>query len=135
MNKIFFLALVISTFLGCKNDNKSETNQNVSDIEYSKKEEALTLLKGEFVFYEEAAVLQTQSDIYGVYITDKMLELNKLATPYKTEPTDMVNVEIKGKISDTKDDKILWDHKVEIIEIIQVSQSSKKNETTIKSGN
>lgn len=135
MNKIFFLALVISTFLGCKNDNKSETNQNVSDIENSKKEEALTLLKGEFVFYEDAAVLQTQSDIYGVYITDKMLELNKLATPYKTEPTDMVNVEIKGKISDTKDDKILWDHKVEIIEIIQVSQSSKKNETTIKSGN
>lgn len=135
MNKIFFLALVISTFLGCKNDNKSETNQNVSDIENSKKEEALTLLKGEFVFYEDAAVLQTQSDIYGVYITDKMLELNKLATPYKTEPTDMVNVEIKGKISDTKDDKILWDHKIEIIEIIQVSQSSKKNETTIKSGN
>lgn len=135
MNKIFFLALVISTFLGCKNDNKSETNQNVSDIENSKKAEALTLLKGEFVFYEDAAVLQTQSDIYGVYITDKMLELNKLATAYKTEPTDMVNVEIKGKISDTKDDKILWDHKIEIIEIIQVSQSSKKNETTIKSGN
>lgn len=134
MKKIFFLALVISVILSCKNDKKSETNQNARDSsnKTEKQNDELVLIKGEFVFYEDAAVLQTNNDIYGVYINDKMLELNTLAKQHQIEPTDMVNVEIKGKISNKKDDKILWENKVEIIEIINVTQQAKENNNTIQ---
>lgn len=134
MKKIFFLTLVISMILSCKNNNKSNTNEDVlnSSNKTEKQNDALVLIKGEFVFYEDAAVLQTSNDIYGVYINDKMLELNTLAKQYKIEPTDMVNVEIKGKISTKKDDKILWENKVEIIEIINVTQQTKENNNTIQ---
>lgn len=134
MKKIFFLALVISVILSCKNDKKSETNQNALDSsnKTEKQNDELVLIKGEFVFYEDAAVLQTNNDIYGVYINDKMLELNTLAKQHQIEPTDMVNVEIKGKISNKKDDKILWENKVEIIEIINVTQQAKENNNTIQ---
>lgn len=134
MKKIFFLTLVISMILSCKNNNKSNTNEDVlnSSNKTEKQNDELVLIKGEFVFYEDAAVLQTSNDIYGVYINDKMLELNTLAKQYKIEPTDMVNVEIKGKISNKKDDKILWENKVEIIEIINVTQQTKENNNTIQ---
>lgn len=134
MKKIFFLTLVISMIVSCKNNNKSNTNEDVlnSSNKTEKQNDELVLIKGEFVFYEDAAVLQTSNDIYGVYINDKMLELNTLAKQYKIEPTDMVNVEIKGKISNKKDDKILWENKVEIIEIINVTQQTKENNNTIQ---
>lgn len=134
MKKIFFLTLVISMILSCKNNNKSNTNEDVlnSSNKTEKQNDELVLIKGEFVFYEDAAVLQTSNDIYGVYINDKMSELNTLAKQYKIEPTDMVNVEIKGKISNKKDDKILWENKVEIIEIINVTQQTKENNNTIQ---
>lgn len=134
MKKIFFLTLVISMIVSCKNNNKSNTNEDVlnSSNKTEKQNDELVLIKGEFVFYEDAAVLQTSNDIYGVYINDKMLELNTLAKQYKIEPTDMVNVEIKVKISNKKDDKILWENKVEIIEIINVTQQTKENNNTIQ---
>ena len=34
----------------------------------------------------------------------------------------MVQVEIRGKITNKKDDKILWENKVEIVEILNVKQ-------------
>ena len=139
MKKVFFITLVLSVFLNCKNDKNSESKEQTIDLENSdktaKQNDGLTLLKGEFVYYEDAAVLQTHAEIYGVFVNDKLLELNKLAEKYKTTPTDMVKVEIRGKISNKKDDKILWENKVEIIEIINVTQPNKENNNVIKLGN
>ena len=137
MKKVLILLLCITVFLSCKNENKSEkeiTTAN-SPEKTDKQNDGLTLLKGEFVFYNGAAVLQTHADIYGVLITDKMHELNKLAKPYKEAETDMVNIEIRGKITNKKDEKILWEHKVEIVEILNVSKLNPEENNVVKLGN
>ncbi|MEP3838835.1 MAG: hypothetical protein ABJM36_14375 [Algibacter sp.] len=136
MKRVLLILLVsITVFTSCKNDSKSE-NQDTSNSSLeektAKQNDGLTLLKGEFVYYDGAAVLQTHGNIYGVLITDKLKELDKQAQGYKTEPTDMVLVEIRGKVTNQKDEKILWDNKVEIMEILNVQPTPKENNKVIK---
>lgn len=133
MKKICILFLCVSVFISCKNESKKEDNLTATDSpeKTAKQSDGLTLLKGEFVYFDGAAVLQTHAEIYGVLITDKMLELNKKAEAYKKEPTDMVLVEIRGKITDQKDEKILWENKVEVVEILNITQL-KQEENIIK---
>ncbi|MGK0254080.1 MAG: hypothetical protein ACI9OE_001567 [Mariniflexile sp.] len=123
MKNVFILLVLFSAFLSCKNEVKTASQDG-----------ELTLLKGDFIFFEGAAILQTQTEIYGVLITDKMQELNKLAENYKNLPTDMIPVEIKGKITNKKDNKILWENKVEIIEILNVMQPTPENSNVVKLG-
>ncbi|NJX15293.1 hypothetical protein [Tamlana crocina] len=137
MKNIFSIALILSVFLSCKNDNKSEQKEETNTISTERTEkqsDGLTLLKGEFVYYDGAAVLQTHADIYGVFITDKLKELSQRAEQYKNEPTDMVEVEIRGKITNQKDDKILWENKVEIAEILNVNPLPKDKNNVVKLG-
>jgi hypothetical protein len=104
MKKTFFIALILTAFISCKEEG--------------------TILKGQFVFYDGAAVLQTDSIIYGVIINKQLEKLDKQAEPYKNEPTDMVQVQIRGKVTNKKDAKILWENKVEIIEVLDVKPVS-----------
>ncbi|WP_242203856.1 hypothetical protein [Aestuariivivens insulae] len=138
MKKTLLIALISVAFSNCKNEAKSNplednTSANVTE-RTAKQGDGLTLLKGEFVYYDGAAVLQTHADIYGVFITDKMHELNKLVQQYKTAPTDMIPVEIRGRITDKKDDKILWEHKVEIKEILNVFEPKKEDNNVVELG-
>ena len=125
MKKLLILLVSVTLFISCKNDNKSKDAETI---------EASTMLKGDFVYFDGAAVLQTQNEIYGVLVTEKMEELNKKAEAYKNEPTDMVQVEIKGKITNQKNDKILWENKVEIVEILNVSPINSEENNVIKLG-
>jgi len=135
MKKTIILFLSLLVFASCKNNSKTNTESKVETPESTSKQTSnLKRLKGKFVFYDDAAVLQTRTDIYGVFITDKLKELNKLAEPYKNKPTDMVEVEIRGKITNQKDDKILWENKVEITEIISVKPESQDQKNVIKLG-
>jgi hypothetical protein len=47
----------------------------------------------------------------------------------------MVQVEIRGKITNQKDEKILWENKVEVVEILNVQSGSKEENKVIKFGN
>lgn len=139
MKKILILILSLSAFASCKNDMKSLNSEDTivreSEEKTAKQSDGLTLLKGEFVYYNGAAVLQTNSEIYGVLITNKLEELQKQAEKYKSEPTDMVQVEIRGKITNQKDEKILWENKVEVVEILDVKPGSKEENKVITIGN
>ena len=84
------------------------------------------------MYFDGAAVLQTHANIYGVFITDKMHELDRLVQQYKKAPTDMVPVEIRGKITNKKDEKILWELKVEIKEILNVFEPKKEDNNVIE---
>lgn len=130
--------MILTILASCKNNNKvadEEPKINTDETERTAKQsDGLTLLKGEFVFYDGVAVLQTHADIYGVFITEKTKELNNLVEQYKKAPTDMVPVEIRGKISDKKDNIILWKKKVEIVEILNVYQPTDENEDVVKLG-
>jgi hypothetical protein len=114
MKKLLILFLAITTLNSCKNDSKTET----VDAENSD----LTLLTGDFVYFSDAAVLQTPTEVYGVVIDEKMHELDNMVKAYKVESTDMVPVEIKGKIIPKPDGEEGWPFRIEIKEIIQVSK-------------
>ena len=134
MKKVLIISILATVVLSCKNENKSKDAQIIEAEIAQEQSENLTTLKGSFVYFDGAAVLQTSHEIYGVLITEKMKELNKKAEAYKNEPTDMVQVEIKGKITNQKDDKILWENKVDIIEILSVKATPKEENNVVKLG-
>ncbi|MEO8934874.1 MAG: hypothetical protein ABI295_11265, partial [Xanthomarina sp.] len=108
-------------FYSCKNDSKDETITSDNDtIEVELK--GLTLFKGDFVYYGDAAVLQTKHEVYGVIIDKKMHELEQMAKAYKQLETDMIPVEIRGKVIQKPEGEIGWPFRIEIKEIINVSK-------------
>jgi hypothetical protein len=120
MKKIVFITLVLTAFISCKNETKSKELDSANN-------EELTLLKGEFIYYADAAILQTATEIYGVVIDAKMHELDKQAQVYKKESTDMVPVEIKGKVVPKPENEEGWPFRVEIKDIIKVSKPNPEN--------
>jgi len=122
MRNLLILVFAI-TILGCKNNSKN-TSETTDDT---------TIIKGNYIYFEDAAVLQNEVEIYGVILNDLTKELNKKAAPLKTNDTDMVKVEVRGIISTKENPKILWDNKLEIVEIISVSKA-KQTENTLKLG-
>lgn len=122
MKNLLILVFAI-TILGCKNNSKN-TSETTDDT---------TIIKGNYIYFEDAAVLQNEVEIYGVILNDLTKELNKKAAPLKTNDTDMVKVEVRGIISTKENPKILWENKLEIVEIISVSKA-KQTENTLKLG-
>ena len=122
MKKLIIFVFAISIF-GCKNNSKNNTE--ISDT--------TELISGSYIFFEDAAVLQNDVEIYGVILNDLAKELNKKAAPLKTNDTDMVSVKVRGSVSTKEDPKILWEKKLEIVEIISVS-AAKETENILKLG-
>jgi len=133
MKKVLILVLTIAVFTGCKKETKKESVDAI-DGRTEKQSDGLTLLKGEFVYYSDAAVLQTHTQIYGVIINDKVDEINKQAKPFKVEDTDFVMVEIRGKITPKPAGVEGWDNRVEIKEILDVSAINAAGENVMKIG-
>jgi hypothetical protein len=131
MKKILLILITIAAFMACKNDAKSEPQDEATDASQQRTEkqsDGLTLLKGEFIYYADAAVLQTHREMYAVIIDDKMHELDNMAKPFKKEATDFVQVEIRGKITPRPENEEGWDYRVEIKEILNVKAAEKSNE-------
>ena len=122
MKKLIIFVFAISIF-GCKNNSKNNTE--ISDT--------TELISGSYIFFEDAAVLQNDVEIYGVILNDLAKELNKKAAPLKTNDTDMVSVKVRGSVSTKEDPKILWEKKLEIVEIISIS-AAKETENILKLG-
>ena len=123
MRKLVYV-LIITVIIGCKEGASSEaTNEDTFDtVERTEKQnDGLTLLKGQFIYYADAAVLQTHREVYGVVINEKMHELDEMTKKYKNSETDMVPVEVRGKISAKPENEEGWPFRVEIVEILNVS--------------
>lgn len=123
MKKSLVLLLAIITFVSCKNDKKVTTTTETQTTTT----EAQKLFEGDFVYYADAAVIQTNNDVYGVIINEKMHELNKKAEPFKAEPTDMVRVEVRGILVPKAKNEEGWPFKLDIKEIINVRKLDKDN--------
>lgn len=113
MRKILVAILFIAVFASCK---KGE------------------IIKGDFIYYEGAAVVQTDSTIYGVVIDKKALKLDEQAQQYKKETTDMVSVEIRGKIIPLPDGEEGWPFSIKINEIISVSEAKPEDNEVLNLG-
>lgn len=128
MKKLFILFLLVTSFYSCKNESKNATVESENEAVDTK---GLTLLKGDFVYYADAAVLQTTQEVYGVVIDKKMHELDELAKPFKMKGTDMVPVEVRGKIIQKPAGEEGWPFRIEIKEIINVSKPDPNKEDII----
>lgn len=95
----------------------------------------LTTIEGNYIYFDDAAVLQTKDDIYGVYLTEKALELNQKSETTKRSPADYIVVKVKGIVSTEQDEKILWDKKLEIIEIVSITSKEEADNTLILGSN
>jgi hypothetical protein len=136
MKKTIILLVLIIGFTACKNDKKTKTENNAvaTKDKTAIQNDGLTRITGDFVFFDDGAVLQTKTQIYGVFVTDKMHELNEQVKKYKTNDTDMVPVTIRGLVTEKKDDIIQWQYKVEIVEIINVEKPDSNQDNVIKLG-
>ena len=137
MKKVIITLLCFTVLVSCKNDKKTESKEDSvttidSNGKTTKQNDGLTLLKGEFVYFADAAVLQTHRDVYAVIIDAKMHELNKQVEKYKTETTDMVPVEIRGKITPKPEGVEGWPFRIEIKEILSVTKPNPKDNDVIK---
>lgn len=125
MKKLFFIILTITISISCKDLAKQvDSTENNT--------EALSTLKGNFIYFADGAVLQTETEVYGVVINKKMHDLANQVQKYKVEDTDMVPVEIRGKIIPKPKNDEGWPFQVEINEILKISKPSPKDNNTIK---
>ncbi len=137
MKKTCVLILIVLLAVSCKNETVTtpETIVGEDGIEKTvKQNDGLTLLKGQFLYLADAAVLQTHREIYGVVIDEKMHELNEKAQPFKVEDYDWVNVEIRGKISRKPEGEEGWDFRIKIEEILNVTAFENDGTDIIKIG-
>ena len=70
---------------------------------------------GEFLYYNDAAVLNTGQKIYGVVIDDDMFELYSYCEKLMRNQYDMVPVYIKGVVS--KNNKEGWENLIKITSV------------------
>ena len=132
MKNIYIPLILVLSFLACKNESNMSSSGSNNETDTQEKtinqSDGLTFLKGEFIYYANASVLQTQQQMYGVVIDEKMHELNLMAKKFKNEDTDFVEVEIRGKITPKPKDEEGWDYRVEIKEIVNVKAVSKSSD-------
>ncbi len=129
MKKFIFILCVSIAVLACKKDSKSteKSSNQLSGVE-------LITMTGEFIYYADAAVLQTTNEIYGVVIDNKMHELDDQAKPYKVNDTDMVSVTVKVRRFEKPENEEGWPYRVEIKEIVKVEKPDIKKQDIIKLG-
>ena len=138
MKKLIILLLITTVFTSCKNDAKTEPKTDTINSDNPdktiKQSDGLTLLKGDFIYYSDAAVLQTHKEVYGVIIDDKMHELETQAKQHKNEPTDMVKVTVRGLITPKPQGEEGWPYRVAIKEILKVEKINPEKNDVIKLG-
>lgn len=134
MKKIIFLLVFAVTFTACKNEPKEVNLEENRSKSYDQNDGFITV-KGEFIYIEKdnAAVLQTASQIYGVVVDDNMHKLNKQVSDFKKEDTDMVPVTVRVNRIKSNDPNT-WEYKVEIKEILNIEEPSQNKDDVIKLG-
>jgi hypothetical protein len=126
--KKLVLILCLTAFIACKTDKKEVATETIENgVVYQ-------VLKGNYLYYTDAAILQTTTEVYGVVLDENSIALDKKVKPYKVLDTDMVPVEIKGKIIPKPEGEEGWDLKVKIVEILNVTKPNPEKKDVITLG-
>lgn len=123
MRKIYIVLTVCLLVLSCKNDSKTTESNASNNYE---------TIAGDFLYLESdnAAVLKTPKEIYGVVIDDQMKKLHEQCKAYKKLDHDMVPVIIKG-IKKKNTEANAWAQIIEVKEILTVSEPKDDQNATI----
>lgn len=135
---LLILTMIFLVFTACKNeaqqskksDNIEQQDSTNQTEELQKNSDGTTVLIGDFIYTNEAAVINGKKFIYGVVLDSMAQELAKRVEPIKKDEYDMVPVVVKGKIKENPA-KDGWDEVVEITKIINISKS-KSNSNAIE---
>ena len=131
MKKLLFFCLCLVSIVSCKNDSKSDNEMDSSSKSYDQNDGLITM-RGDFIYYADAAVLQTPNEIYGVVIDDMMHQLNEKVKPLKKEYTDMVPVTVRVRRFEKDPNEEGWQYKVEIKEILKIEAPDPNQDDIIK---
>jgi len=131
MKKIVLILVAVIAF-SCKKEVNKASETTVKEDVSIKEDKDIKTLEGEFLYYADAAVLKTPTQIYGVVIDEKMHELATQVAPLKKADTDMVEVIIKGKIVPKEADEEGWPFNVIVKKIIEVKQVATDDNVVIK---
>ena len=126
--KKLVLILCLTAFIACKTDKKEVSSETVEEVV------AYQILKGSYLYYADAAILQTPTEVYGVVLDGNSVALDKKVKPYKVLDTDMVPVEIKGEIIPKSEGEEGWPLKVKIVEILKVTKPAPEKNDVITLG-
>ena len=139
MRKLSLLLLILTVVASCKVDNKKEVDLKESDqvevVKTTKQNDGLVAVQGEFIYYADAAVFQTATEIYGVVIDENMHQLDEQVKAFKKEDTDMVPVTVRVRKFEKAEGEEGWQHLVEIKEILKIEASDPNKGDVIKLGN
>ena len=135
MKKINLIIILSVIIFACKNETKTEVNLEENRAKSYDQNDGLITMKGEFVYYGDAAVFQTSNEIYGVVIDDNLQLLEKQVKPFKKEATDMVPVTIRVRKFEKPEGEEGWQYRVEINEILKVEAPDPNKEDVIKLAN
>ncbi|MGJ8591616.1 MAG: hypothetical protein ACSHXF_03665 [Aquaticitalea sp.] len=131
MKKVIVILFVLIAFVSCKN-NESKNAQTAEEGTVVTTDG--TTVTGSFMYYDDASVFQTQSELFGVVENEKLQDLILQAETLKTEDSDEVAVILKVKKSKKPENEEGWDNRIEILEIIKVSKGNPKDNNIIKLG-
>lgn len=121
--------------VSCRNDKTENVDLKENQSKSYDQNDGLITMKGDFVYYADAAVLQTPQEIYGVVIDENMHALNDRANEFKKEATDMVPVTVRVKKIEKPKDEEGWEYRVEIKEILKVEAPKENQDDVIKLSN
>ncbi|MBC3845885.1 hypothetical protein H8K90_05810 [Winogradskyella echinorum] len=135
MKKIIVILIALISFSSCKNEAKQKVNLEENRAKSYDANDGLITMRGEYVYYTDAAVLQTANEIYGVVIDDNLQLLEEQVKPFKKEATDMVPVTVRVRKFEKPEGEEGWQYRVEIKEILKVEAPDQNKEDVIKLGN
>ena len=133
MKNIISLLAIVIVLVSCKNDNKNEVENEVETIETPLTSDE-SLVSGNFMYYADAAVFQTKSELYGVVENELLQDLIIQSESLKKEPSDEVAVVLKVKISKKPEKEEGWENRIEILEILKVTEADPRDNNIIKLG-
>ena len=135
IKQLFLLLICVGVFVSCKNETKSsEENTENSTLKSYDQNDGFITLKGDFIYdvTQNAAVIQTTNQIYGVVVDANMKALNEKANAFKKESTDMIPVTVRAKRIAKPEGEEGWPFRLEIKEIIKVEMPSPDTNDVIK---
>lgn len=132
MKRFYFILLTTIVVFACKNEAKSDVNLEANRAKSYNQDDGLITVTGEFVYYADAAVLQTKSEIYGVVIDENMHLLDNQVKAFKKEATDMVPVTVRVRKFEKPKGEEGWPYRVEIKDILKVEAPNPNKEDVIK---
>ena len=119
------LSLVLTNCNGTGEKNIEEVEANLPT--------GVEVYRGDFIYLADAAVLTTQSEIYGVRIDEKMHDLDKAAQEHKKQSTDFVAVVVTAKKFPKDPGTEGWPFILEIQEIVDVAPTDNSGTAIIQS--